>query len=109
MRNIDKALTETLNKARRAFPIPSKYLHTLIMSTELFIELWSTRVVDFEYYSIDNTIYYQEHDETISISFITVKACSDVQIKILEYIIKNKIGSLPVLRVDQRKNKLKIV
>lgn len=51
-------IIEILRLAQRTFPVPAKYEHNLIMSTELFIKLWSTKCVDFEYYNIDNIIHY---------------------------------------------------
>ena len=103
MRRIDETLTETLNKAHCTFPVPAKYEHNLIMSTELFIKLWSTETVDFAFYNIDNIIHYQERNGIIRLSFTTMKACNEVQIKSLEYAIKDKTGSIPILRSENSK------
>ena len=64
-------------------------------------------IIDFAYYGIDNIIHYQARNEIMMLSFTTTKACNEVQIKILEYIIKEKAGSVPVLRVDNKKKQIK--
>lgn len=108
MRRNDEILAETLNKAHNTFPVPAKYRHHLVMPTDLFIKLWDTETIDFEYYNIDTIIYYQERDDTMRLSFTTMKACNEVQIKALEYAIKDKTGSVPILRSGQFKKQIKI-
>ena len=107
MRRTYEMLTETLNKAQNTFPVPAKYQHHLVMPTELFVKLWSTEVIDFEYYNIENIINYRESSGAICLSFTTIKACNEVQIKALECVIKDRIGSLPILRSGPVKKQIK--
>lgn len=107
MRRDDETLTAILNKAQNTFPVPARYQHNLIMSTELFIKLWSNKIIDFTYYNIDAIIYYQERNSKMRLSFTTMKACNEVHIKALEYAIKDKLFTVPILRSDQVKKQIK--
>jgi hypothetical protein len=102
MRTNDDTLIGTLHIAERGFPIPAKYKYTLIMPTELFIILWEFTIVDFVYYNISNIINYREQNGITTLSFISIKACNDVQIKSLEYLVKQSTGKLAVIRVKTK-------
>lgn len=100
-------IVEVLRLAQNTFPIPAKYRYHLVMSTEIFIKLWSTETVDFPYYNIDNIIHYREGGGVICLSFTTMKACNEVQIKALEYVLRDKTGSIPILRSEDKKKQIK--
>jgi aspartyl/asparaginyl-tRNA synthetase len=88
-------LTEVIQKGRIK---PAKYKHYLRMPIFLYEELRNKGIINAEDYFIDQAAFFEFKDQEMTISFINFRQCTDLELKILRYLVKKFAGSCPVLR-----------
>lgn len=86
-------LTEVIQNGRKR---PVKYRHYLKVPYFLYEELRTRGVINPEDYYIDQSAFFEFRDNEMTISFINIKECQDLHMKIDHYLIVKFAGSYPV-------------
>jgi hypothetical protein len=91
------------NEMQKGHIRPAKYIHSIEMAQELFIELKNAGTIDVEMLFIDKVAFFEFKHGRAIISFVHFYVCNDLHLRIDNYLIRKAYGVNPVMRSAQSK------
>jgi hypothetical protein len=88
-------ITEIIQRGKSR---PKKYKHDLTMPAFLYEECARNGIIDSESYFIDESAFFEFDGKDMTISFICLYACEDLERRIDHYLIVKFAGSYPLKR-----------
>jgi hypothetical protein len=77
---------------------PAKYKHYISMSRSIYERLVEESIIKPEYFFIEQSAFFEYKRDTVTINFIAQYICDDMHIRILSYLVKEKLGVNPITR-----------
>lgn len=78
---------------------PKKFHHDLTIPAFLYEELQNNNVIDFHSHYISDTAFLEyDGEESVTISFLSLWACEDINTRILRYLVIKFAGDCPIKR-----------
>ena len=80
---------------------PAKYRHYLSMDINMYNALHEKGIITPEQYFIEESAFFQYNDIEVIISFINIRECNDLHLRILSYLVNEWYEYNPIKRGGQ--------
>lgn len=72
---------------------PAKYKHWLNMPRNIFDDLVGNNIIRPENYFIDQTVFFEYKEDSVTMNFISLYIIDDLHIRILSYLLDKQTGN----------------